>query len=53
MYVSFFFLRKIAPFIHLFLTHSFSDIHAIRILDDGNSHSLPAILYLVPVPYKH
>ena len=25
-------------------THSFDDIHAIRILDSGNNHSLPAVL---------
>ena len=33
-------------------THSFADIYAIRILDKGNNHSLPALLQLPLVPYN-
>ena len=34
-------------------THSFANIYAIRIFCKGNNHSLPALLQLALVPYKH
>ena len=34
-------------------THSFADMYAIRILDEGNHHSSLALPYLALVPYKH
>ena len=34
-------------------TDSFFDIYAIQILDNGNNHSLPALLKLKLAPYKH
>ena len=46
---------------HIFFTkngasterHSFADIYVIRILDEVNNHSLPALLHWALVPYKH
>ena len=34
-------------------THSFADMYAIRISDEGNNHSSPALVKVALVPCKH